>query len=149
MTRTKLCCGLAALTASVIVVAISFVAYGIASFVAGNKLAEEGYEAIVLDEHELAIEKLTAALQNRLSEYQRSIVYTNRGVAYNRERRFNEAIRDFTDGLRLNSDLPEAYAGRGWAYQQKREFDKAIVDLNEAIKRNPNSKLAYYSRGLL
>jgi tetratricopeptide (TPR) repeat protein len=135
---------------AVLIVAVACAAgYYIISYFQGAKLAQQGYEASARADHDTAIAKYDAALHKPVSSYQRSYVYLNRGAANNFKWRFDEAIRDHTQALRLNPQLSEAYAGRGLAYLRKGENEKAIADLTEAIRLDPNSHSAYYNRGLI
>jgi tetratricopeptide (TPR) repeat protein len=115
----------------------------------GIQLANEGYAANMSGDREKAIARLTAALKEPLPAYQRAYIYLNRGAAYNSQWRFDAAIQDFTEALRLNSKLADAYNGRGYAWHWKSRMDKAIADLTEAIRLDPNSNSAYYNRGLI
>ena len=58
-----------------------------------------------------------------------------------------DAIRHYTEALKLNPDLPVAYSNRGAAYFEKGDFDAAIQDYNKAIDLEPNYAKAYYNRG--
>jgi tetratricopeptide (TPR) repeat protein len=58
------------------------------------------------------------------------------------------AITDFTEVIRLDSNLAPAYRDRGVAYNSySGEHDKAIEDFNMAIRLNPNDPVAYRERG--
>jgi tetratricopeptide (TPR) repeat protein len=115
----------------------------------GNELATEGYHALALGDYDTAIMRYSAALRENIGDYQRALVYLSRGAAYNSKWRYDESIADYTEALRLNRKLSDAYAGRGWAYLRKNEMDKAIADLNESIHLDPNSQSAYYNRALI
>jgi tetratricopeptide (TPR) repeat protein len=117
--------------------------------VTANKLAAQGYEASAHGDYDTAIAQYSAALHETIGNDQKAFIYLNRGVAYNFKSRFDDAIRDHTEALRLNSKLADAYAGRGWAYLCKGDVDRAIIDLGKAIKLDPNSQSAYYNRALI
>jgi tetratricopeptide (TPR) repeat protein len=118
-------------------------------FQKGTRLANDGYLAGFGGDTEREVALLSEALRKTLTKYQRSIVCENRGAAFNLKWRFDQAAADFTDAIRLNPKLSEAYAGRGFAYLRKGEPQKAITDLTEAIRLDANSQYAYYSRGLV
>lgn len=74
--------------------------------------------------------------------------FFERGVKKGEEEDWQGAIADFTEALRLNPNLIEAYNNRGTAYSILGENPKAIADYNEAIRLMPNEPEAYYNRGV-
>jgi len=58
-----------------------------------------------------------------------------------------KAIADFTEAIRLNPNLSEAYSNRGYSWREKHEYEKAIAEFTEAIRLNPNLSEAYRHRG--
>jgi len=87
--------------------------------------------------------------QRRLNSAQ---AYLNRAQTHIDNERYDLAIEDCTEAIRLSSNLYEsaqAYYGRGIAYEEKGEYDLAIKDYTEAIRLNPpnnNNAVAYESR---
>jgi tetratricopeptide (TPR) repeat protein len=71
-----------------------------------------------------------------------------RGVKKGDEQDWQGAIADFSEAIRLNPNLIEAYNDRGTAYSILGENAKAIADFNEAIRLKPNDPEAYYNRGV-
>lgn len=68
------------------------------------------------------------------------------------ERAFNavdqdEKIRCYTEELRLQPDLANAYNNRGNARDEKGDIDGAVGDYTEALRLNLNCAAAYYNRG--
>jgi tetratricopeptide (TPR) repeat protein len=145
----KIGCGIAALVGFGLICSLSLTIHALVNFNNGMTLGREGYTALMAADYDRAIERLDAALQKHLTKSWRAWAYLSRGSAFNHKSRFDDAIRDFTEALRLNANLTDAYAGRGWAYQQKGEIGKAMEDLTETIRRDPNSRSAYYDRGLI
>jgi tetratricopeptide (TPR) repeat protein len=76
-----------------------------------------------------------------------SVIYNNRGIAYDDKGDYDRAIQDFNEAIHLNPNAETAYYGRGNAYKKKGDYDRAIQDFNEAIHLNPNFEIAYYDRG--
>jgi tetratricopeptide (TPR) repeat protein len=134
-------------TVVLIITIVSVAAYYFVDFRTGIRLATAGYAAGLAGNTDLAIENLNQALRHTLTKYQRSFVFLNRGAANNAKWRFDEAIRDQSEALRLNPTLTDAHIGRGFAYQRKGEREKAVIDFSEAIRLDPNSAAAYYNRG--
>jgi tetratricopeptide (TPR) repeat protein len=61
--------------------------------------------------------------------------------------RYDDAIADFTQAIRLQKDLAAAYRNRGLALSAKNDFDTAIADCTEAIRLNGDDPSAYLNRG--
>lgn len=76
-----------------------------------------------------------------------SVIYNNRGTAYDDKGDYDHAIQDFNEAVHLDPNAESAYYGRGCAYKKKGDYDRAIRDFNEAIRLNPNFERAYYDRG--
>lgn len=72
--------------------------------------------------------------------------YNNRGNAFAKERRYDLAIRDYDDAIRLNPGGAKALNNRGVAYQKKGDYDRAIEDLDAAIRTDPTYASAYANR---
>ena len=64
-----------------------------------------------------------------------------------KQQEYEEAIKHYTEAIKLKPDFAEAYNNRGNAYYEKEEFDNAISDYNTAIKLNPDLAEVYKSRG--
>jgi tetratricopeptide (TPR) repeat protein len=76
-----------------------------------------------------------------------SVIYNNRGIAYDDKGDYDRAIQDFNEAIQLDPNDETAYYDRGYAYNKKGDYDRAIQDFNEAIHLNPNFEIAYYGRG--
>ncbi len=96
------------------------------------------------DAVERQIQTLTAQLAKTPSAKQ----YYERGSAYLKLRVFDKAADDFTQAIKLDDSLDDAYLGRGLAHGRLRMFDEAIDDLTVFIDRNPNNSHAYTKRGV-
>ncbi|RKU38797.1 hypothetical protein C6496_04645 [Candidatus Poribacteria bacterium] len=64
-----------------------------------------------------------------------------------KQQKYEEAIKHYTEAIKLKPDLAEAYNNRGNVYTRKGEFDNAIRDHNTAIKLNPDDASTYHNRG--
>ena len=123
--------------------------YYFLEFRKGNEFYREGYAAEQREDHDVAIEKLGQALKHKLTKNDLAEAYSSRGLAYRSKRQFEEAVRDFSEAIRLYPTWAYAYFERGWTYQLKGDPDKAIPDYQEAIRHDTNYGWAYYDRGLL
>lgn len=59
----------------------------------------------------------------------------------------DQAIADFSEAVRLDPQMTNAFYMRGLCRNRKGDFDGAIADFSEAIRLNPKAYGAYYSRG--
>ena len=64
-----------------------------------------------------------------------------------KHREYEEAIKHYTEAIKLKPDLDDAYNNRGNVYYEKEKLDKAISDYNTAIKLNPDDASTYNNRG--
>jgi tetratricopeptide (TPR) repeat protein len=76
-----------------------------------------------------------------------AITWSRRGETYRLLGKQDEAIRDCTEALRLDSRLATAYATRGSAHRMLARLDQAIADCSQALRLDPRSILAWYNRG--
>lgn len=72
----------------------------------------------------------------------------DRGVAKYEEGRYDEAITDYTDAIRLDPKIPFTYLRRAGVYVDKGDYDKAIADYTETIRLDAESADAYHGRGV-
>jgi len=145
----KIVLGITSLAILGLVIAGSLAVYYAISISQGERLANEGYFACLNLNYDLAVTKLTAALETKIFGERRVYAYLNRGVAYQGKARIDDAVRDFTAALSINSKIDNGYLDRGLAYQQKGDAEKGFADFTNAIRLDPNSFGAFYNRGLI
>ena len=63
--------------------------------------------------------------------------------------RYDKAIADYDEAIRLNPNDASAYYERGQAWHSKDDLDKAIADYDEAIRLDPRHARAYTIRGIV
>ena len=74
--------------------------------------------------------------------------YNNRGNAKNKLGKYFEAISDYDQAIRLDSDDARAYYNRGLAKNKLGQyFEAAISDYDEAIRLAPDDVRIYVNRG--
>lgn len=61
---------------------------------------------------------------------------------------FDLAVLDFTDAIKLDATLDDAYFGRGMALARSGQVKEGIADISVYIERNPKSSMAYTKRGV-
>ena len=98
-----------------------------------------------------AIEACTKAIDSKKYLKQKralSVLYTNRGVEYEKKQDFDHAIADHDQAIKTDPKNPLAFNNRGNAYAAKGDFEHAITDYDQAVKLNPKYAEAFYNRGL-
>jgi tetratricopeptide (TPR) repeat protein len=82
-----------------------------------------------------------------LSKEENPISYNIRGNAYLSQGKFNEAISDYNQALKIKEDYCEAYRNRGDAYLSLGEFGKAMSDYQKVLALGYLSVDAYCKIG--
>ena len=75
--------------------------------------------------------------------------YNNRGLVYRDKGDNDNALKDYTEAIKLDPKNANAYHTRGLVYGVKGDYDNALKDFNEAIKLDPKYAFAYHTRGLV
>ena len=75
--------------------------------------------------------------------------YLSLGIVELREGNIAEAIRNFDESIKLNSNTELPYFYKGIAYQSLGKNDEAFENYSKAIEINKNMIDAYYNRGQL
>ncbi len=78
-----------------------------------------------------------------------SLVYYNRGYAFDELGMTGKAMSDFNRAIALNPSDYRAYIKRGLIFDREGRLDEAISDLDTAVRLKPLSNLAHVSRGIL
>lgn len=73
--------------------------------------------------------------------------YFDEGVAYEKDKKYNEAISSYTRAIELNRNYAEAYFQRGYSKCMIGNYEEALSDFNKAIELDPKYDLVYLSRG--
>ena len=74
--------------------------------------------------------------------------YTNRGLAYDKQRRSDLSVREYTHALDRDSEYIEAYVNRSNAYRNIGLFTEALNDADKAIDSDQHLAEAYNARAL-
>ena len=78
-----------------------------------------------------------------------AIAYQQRGFASAKEQSFEDAIRDFSDALKINSRDARIYEQRAAVEMKMYDYDKAVADYSEAITLKPNEVRYYLYRSYI
>jgi protein O-mannosyl-transferase len=76
-----------------------------------------------------------------------AIVYYNRGIAKLDKSDVSGALSDFSNAIRINPYLDDAWIYRGNIKAAQKDLQGALSDLNKAIELKPAKALAYVNRG--
>ena len=74
--------------------------------------------------------------------------YYSDGLDLHQQGRFEDAIREYDEVIRLEPHRIEAYNNRGRAYLNLDQAQEAIADFDQVLRLDPQLAEAYYNRGL-
>lgn len=89
-----------------------------------------------------AISDYTSLLGLKLTDNQSPKIYYLRGVAYEKNFQYDEAVNDFTKVISLNSNYTDPYFDRSFIYQGLGNYDLAEADLKKILKIKSGDKSA-------
>lgn len=114
-----------------------------------NLALQKAGGALNQNDLDAAIVLFDRALQLHLPPSKASTAYYGRAYAENKKFKYDDAIRDFSEAIRLDPAGVNAYWGRGSIYQSKGQLDKALSDYAEVVWRDRNAARVYFNRGLI
>jgi tetratricopeptide (TPR) repeat protein len=123
-------------------------------FAQGNQeaanLTREGIEASKAKDWDKAITAFRKAAQLE-AHYAPNLASAlqQRATVYVSQKKFQEAIGDYSEALKIKSDVPDIFERRAYAEMQLKDYDKALHDYNEAIKLSPEEAKYYQVRALI
>ncbi len=123
-------------------------------FAQGNQeaanLTREGIEASKANDWDKAIAafKKATQLEQRYAPNLASALQ-QRAAVYVSQKKFQEAIADYSEALKVKSNDPDIFERRAYAEMQLKDYDKALHDYNEAIKLSPEEPKYYQVRALI
>jgi len=109
----------------------------------GNKeaanFARQGAEASKNQDWDKAIDLFRKATdRDRKFAPNLAVAYQQRGFAAANDQKFEDAIRDFGEAIKINSRDARIYEQRAAVEMKMRDYDKALADYSELIKLKPN-----------
>jgi tetratricopeptide (TPR) repeat protein len=75
--------------------------------------------------------------------------FVDRGIENSQNGRYDQALKDFNDALKLKPRDPALLTYRGVVYYAKGQADQAMKDFNQALAVDPKFGRAYYQRGMI
>ncbi len=113
-------------------------------------LTREGIEASKAKDWDKAIAAFRKAAQLE-GHYAPNLASAlqQRATIYVSQKKFQEAIADYSEALKIKSDDADVYERRAYAEMQLKDYDKALHDYNEAIKHSPEEAKYYQVRALI
>jgi tetratricopeptide (TPR) repeat protein len=75
--------------------------------------------------------------------------YVDQGIENSQNGRYDQALKDFNQALKLKPRDPALFTYRGVVYYAKGQYDMAMKDYNQALEIDPKFGRAYYQRGMI
>ena len=118
--------------------------------VEANKLAREGAEAAKKQDWDKAVDLLKKAtdMDHKYAD-ELSAVYQGRGYASAADQRYQEAINDYNDALKLTPQEARIYEQRAAVEMKIQDYGKALADYSELIKLKPKETKYYNYRAYI
>ncbi len=114
------------------------------------KLAREAVAAANDQDWDKAVESARKAAQlDRKFEANLAAALQQRGFAAANERRFPEALTDFSEAIKINPKDSGAYERRAAVEMKMNDMEKALADYGEAIRLKPNDVRNYNYRSFI
>lgn len=114
------------------------------------KIAREGSQAAKDQDWNKAIERFRKAAEvDRKYTQNLAIAYQQRAYSYANDQRFQDALNDLSEAIKINPRDARAYEQRGAIEMKINDYDKALADFGEAIKANPGEIRNHLYRGYI
>lgn len=115
-----------------------------------SKVARQGATAAKNEEWDKAVDLFRKAAElDRKNAPNLAAVLQQRATAAMNEQRFQEAITDFDEALKIVSKDAKIYERRAYVLMQLKEYDKALADYSEAIELSPKEARYYQLRSYI
>lgn len=114
------------------------------------KIAREGSQAVKDQDWNKAIDLFRkAAEKDRKYTQNLAITYQQRAFSYANDQRFQDALNDLAEAIKINPREAHAYEQRAAIEMKMIDYDKAVADYGEAIKINPGEIKYHLYRGYI
>ncbi|MCB2184321.1 MAG: tetratricopeptide repeat protein [Desulfobulbaceae bacterium] len=111
----------------------------------GEELFEKGQDLFLKKKYTDSSEAFKKALDEG---YDAVTTHLSIGAAYLHDRKFDEAMREFSKVIELDKENDRALYYRGIAYMNKKDFPCAVADFNNSIEKNKDRATAFLARGI-
>src|SRR5437868_13098392 len=102
------------------------------------KIAREGSQAVRGQDWDKAVDRFRkVAEMDRQYSQNLAIPYQQRAFSYANDQRFQDALNDLSEAIKVNPRDARAYEQRAAVEMRINDYDKALADYGEAIKTNP------------
>jgi tetratricopeptide (TPR) repeat protein len=113
-----------------------------------TKFAQQGVEASKSKDWNKAIEMFRKATERDKKFVPNLVVaYQHRAFEAAGQRKYQNAIADLTEALKVNPQDARTYEQRAAMEMQAKDYDKAVADYSQAIKLTPDEISNYLYRG--
>ena len=110
-------------------------------------ISEQGVEVFVAKEDMILLSDAVAWYTQEIEKMPTdSRAFAYRAWAHYRRGKSDDAIKDYSEAIRLAPTMPAWRNNRGIIFNSRKEFDRAVADFDEAIRINPRDGLAYRNR---
>ena len=114
------------------------------------KIAREGSQAAKDQDWNKAIERLRKAAEiDRKYTQNLSIAYQQRAYSYANDQRFQDALADLAEAIRINPRDAHAFEQRAAIEMKMIDYEKALADYGAAININPGEIKYHLYRGYI
>jgi tetratricopeptide (TPR) repeat protein len=114
------------------------------------KIAREASQAAKEQDWNKAIDGFRkAAEKDRKYTQSLGAAYSGRAVTEANDQRFQEALADLAEAIKINPREARFYEQRAAVEMRINDYDKAVADYSEAIKINPDEVRYYLYRGYI
>jgi len=109
----------------------------------------KGQAAFNAKQYDLSTTFYTACISSgNLGEHYKAIAYQMRGIAYSRQNKTDNAIRDLNEALNIRPKNAETLGERGQAWAIKGKYENAVRDYSASLELNPKDIGTALNRGL-
>jgi tetratricopeptide (TPR) repeat protein len=115
------------------------------------ELSDVAIPELTIETKQITGAQKTAANEAKLVEKEQLTAqeWFERGYIFQQAKDFDEAVRCYSEAIRLEPEFLAAYGNRGISYRGRGNFEQAIADYNQVLKFNPLDAKAYSNLGIV